>query len=110
MSTTTPRLLLIDNGFPIPETQIPVFDGDEPFAFLDMGWRELHLAVEYEGEHHRLNRFQVASDIRRLEKVEQLYRVVRLTAEDRRTDVIRRVHNAVQAQGFECPCNWPSVR
>ena len=26
------RLLLIDNGFPKPETQIPVFDGDEPFA------------------------------------------------------------------------------
>jgi hypothetical protein len=31
------RLLLIDNGFPIPETQIPVFDGGVPFAYLDMG-------------------------------------------------------------------------
>src|SRR6185437_9101223 len=30
------RLLLIDNGFPIPETQIPLFDGGvDPFAVLD---------------------------------------------------------------------------
>jgi hypothetical protein len=50
------RLLLIDNGFPIPETQIPVFDGDEPFAFLDMWWRHVQLAVEYDGEQHRGDR------------------------------------------------------
>ena len=47
------RLLLIDNGFPIPETQIPVSEGVEPFAYLDMGWRDLQLAVEYDGDQHR---------------------------------------------------------
>ena len=68
------------------------------------------LGVEYEGEHHRINRFQFASDIHRLDKVEQLWRVVRVTAEDRRTGVIQRVHRAVETQGFECPCNLSSVR
>ena len=81
-----------------------------PFAFLDMGWEDWMLGVEYEGEHHFGSRFQIASDIHRLEKVEQFWRVVRVTAEDRRSGVIRRVHRAVEAQGFECPCNLPSVR
>jgi hypothetical protein len=102
------RLWLIEAGFPRPQTQIPVFGPDGvPFAFLDLGWEEWMLGVEYEGEHHRANRFQVASDIHRLEKVEQLWRVVRVTAEDRRAGVIRRVHRAVEAQGFECPCYLP---
>jgi hypothetical protein len=99
------RLWLVEAGFPRPQTQIPVFGPDGvPFAFLDLGWDEWMLGVEYEGEHHRANRFQVASDIHRLEKVQQLWRVVRVTAEDRRVGVIRRVHRAVEAQGFECPC------
>ena len=33
------RLLLIDGGLPIPQTQIPVLDGGAPVAFVDMGWR-----------------------------------------------------------------------
>ena len=105
------RLWLIEAGFPRPQTQIPVFGPDGvPFAFLDLGWEEWMLGVEYEGEHHRINRFQFASDIHRLDKVEQLWRVVRVTAEDRRTGVIQRVHRAVETQGFECPCNLSSVR
>ena len=57
------RLLLIDNGFPIPETQIPVLDGHVPFAFLDMGWRHIQLAVEYDGDQHRTDRPQYVKDI-----------------------------------------------
>ena len=60
------RLLLIDNGFPIPETQIPLFDGAvDPFAFLDMGWRHIQLAVEYDGDQHRTDRPQYVKDMRR---------------------------------------------
>ena len=51
---TRVRLLLIDKGFPRPETQIPLLDQlGEPFAYLDMGWRDMMIAVEYDGEHHR---------------------------------------------------------
>lgn len=105
------RLWLIEAGFPRPQTQIPVFGPDGvPFAFIDMGWEVWMLGVEYEGEHHFSSRPQIAGDIHRLEKVERLWRVVRVTAEDRRVGVIRRVHRAVEAHGFECPCNLPSVR
>ena len=51
---TRVRLLLIDKGFPRPETQIPLLDHlGLPFAYLDMGWRDMMIAVEYDGEHHR---------------------------------------------------------
>jgi hypothetical protein len=94
------RLLLIDNGFPIPETQIPVFDGDEPFAFLDMGWRELHLAVEYDGEQHRTDRPQYVKDARRIPKIERLgWQVIRVLNEDRPSEVLARVYEAWLRRG-----------
>ncbi|MGV0838449.1 hypothetical protein [Mycolicibacterium thermoresistibile] len=98
------RLWLIEAGFPRPRTQIPVLDTDGvPFAFLDMGWEEWMLGVEYEGEHHR-ERLRYAGDIHRLEKIQRQWGVVRLTAEDSQTSVIHRVHRAVLALGVDCPC------
>jgi hypothetical protein len=50
------RLLLIDAGLPRPHTQIPVFGVDGlPIAYLDMGWPDLMVAVEYDGDHHRVD-------------------------------------------------------
>lgn len=104
------RLWLVEAGFPVPQTQIPMVGPDGvPFAFIDMGWDEWMLGVEYEGAHHRANRFQVTGDVHRLEKVEQQYRIVRVTAEDRRVGVIQRVHHAVVSLGFQCPCKLPNV-
>lgn len=98
------RLWLIEAGFPRPRTQIPVCDTDGvPFAFVDMGWPDWMLAVEYEGQHHR-ERLRYAGDIQRLERVQQQWSVVRLTAEDTQVSVIHRVHRAVSALGVDCPC------
>lgn len=89
------RLLLIDNGFPIPETQIPVFDGDEPFAFLDMGWQHLQLAVEYDGDHHRTDRPAYVRDRRRIPKIERRgWELIRVINEDRPLEVLARVYDA----------------
>jgi hypothetical protein len=63
------RLLLISAGFPRPQTQIRVlneFGWTE--AYLDMGWEDIKLAVEYDGDQHRSSRYQYVKDIRRLEK------------------------------------------
>jgi hypothetical protein len=60
------RLLLIDAGYPRPQTQIPVFDADGfAFAYLDMGWKFMMVAAEYDGEHHRTDPVQFRKDIRR---------------------------------------------
>ena len=91
---------MIDNGFPIPETQIPVFDGDEPFAFLDMGWRHLQLTVEYDGDQHRTDRPQYVKDQRRLPKIAKRgYEVIRVIAEDRNFEILERVYESWLRRG-----------
>jgi hypothetical protein len=90
------RLLLIRAGFPRPTTQIPVYDEYRQLvAVLDMGWEEIQVAVEYEGDHHRTDRRQFNKDIRRFETVTDLGWIdVRVTAEDTAGGIISRVTSA----------------
>ena len=91
------RLLLIEAGLPRPTTQIPVRDDcGSVVAYLDMGWEDVMVAVEYDGEQHRTDRRQYVWDVRRLELLEQLgWIVVRVVAGDRREDILRRVRAAI---------------
>ena len=91
------RLLIVDAGFPRPQTQIPVRnEWGWAEAYLDMGWEDIKVAVEYDGEHHQLSRYHYVKDIRRHEKVALQYGwiVVRVIAEDRPDEIIRRVAEA----------------
>lgn len=91
------RIVLVQAGLPRPQTQIPVQDefGDV-MAYLDMGWEDVKVAVEYDGEQHRSDRRQYTWDIRRLEMLERRgWIVVRVVAEDRPLDIIRRVQAAL---------------
>ncbi len=87
------RLLLIRAGFPAPQTQIPVHDEyGQLVAVLDMGWEEMKLAVEYEGDHHRTDRRQFNKDIRRAAALADLgWSHIRVTAEDTEGGVVARV-------------------
>jgi len=91
------RLLLIDAGLPRPQTQIPVQGVDGmPVAYLDLGWEEHMVAVEYDGDQHRTDRRQYVKDIRRLEMLERMgWIVVRVVAEDRPAAVVTRVRAAL---------------
>ncbi|ORV26978.1 hypothetical protein AWB98_13045 [Mycolicibacterium conceptionense] len=84
------RLMLIDAGFPRPQTQIPVLGPDGyPRYFLDMGWEELMLAVEYEGAQHA---DQLGYDITRTDYLECVgWTHVRVAAGHRRPTIIARV-------------------
>ncbi|WAJ44819.1 hypothetical protein OK015_27620 [Mycobacterium sp. Aquia_216] len=94
------RLLLIDAGVPAPTTQIPVVDGYRLLAMLDLGWRELGVAVEYDGDHHRSDRRQYVKDQWRLRKLAELgWIVIRVIAEDDPEDVVERVRRALLARG-----------
>jgi Protein of unknown function (DUF559) len=91
------RLLLIRAGLPRPTTQIPVVsaDGSRQY-YLDMGWEEVMVAVEYDGEQHRTDRWQYARDIKRSEQLERLgWLVIRVIATDRADEVVRRVRDAL---------------
>ncbi|MGA5542595.1 hypothetical protein ACPCIR_12155 [Mycobacterium sp. NPDC051198] len=91
------RLLLINNGLPRPQTQIPVVRANGyPFAYLDMGWSEWMVAVEYDGDQHRSDRTQYVKDIRRIAELERMgWIIVRVVAEDRPVEILRRVRTAI---------------
>lgn len=94
------RLWLLNCGFPRPQTQIPVLEGSRPVAFLDMGWPEYQVAVEYDGDHHRRNREQYVKDIARLRMLEALgWIVIRVIAEDRPAHWLERTEAALQSRG-----------
>jgi very-short-patch-repair endonuclease len=95
------RLLLIRSGLPKPQTQIPVLADGRVVAYLDMGWPDLMVAVEYDGDQHRTDRAQYVKDIRRHERLESMgWIIVRVVAEDHPVDVIRRVRRALDCRSF----------
>jgi very-short-patch-repair endonuclease len=60
-----------------------------------MGWEHIKLAVEYDGDHHWMDRRRYYHDIRRAEAVaESGWIDVRVTAEDTEGGVIARVSAA----------------
>lgn len=96
------RLALISAGFPIPHTQIEVFDEyGHAFARLDMGWPEFHVAVEYDGAQHWTDATQRSWDIDRAALLDEKgWTVIRVSAgllRDRR--FLGRVASALRARG-----------
>jgi hypothetical protein len=76
------RLLLVQAGFPRPQTQIPVFDEyGFVIARIDMGWPEYLVGVDFEGAHHWTNPKQRTWDVERLAKLQELgWTDIRLTS------------------------------
>jgi hypothetical protein len=94
------RLLLIAAGLPAPDTLIPVNEGWRTVGVLDMGWERCKVAVEYDGDHHRTDRRQYARDQWRIRRLEALgWIVIRVIAEDKPEDVVRRVRDARTRRG-----------
>jgi hypothetical protein len=86
------RLLVIRNGFPRPQTQIPVYDEYGVLvAVLDMGWEDIKLALDYEGDHHR-SPIRFNKDIRRHDDVTELgWMDIRVTSRDTEGGIIARL-------------------
>ncbi len=89
------RLLLIDDGFPRPQTQIsvPGLDG-YPLYRLDMGWEDAMIAVEYDGDDHR-KPSRVRRDILRSEYlIRRGWTHIRVVAGQQRREIVHRVRRA----------------
>jgi hypothetical protein len=87
------RLLIIDAGYPPPQTQMPVYgDYGELVAVVDMGWEDVKIALEYEGDHHRTDRRQFRKDIERFEVLPELgWITIRVMAEHTRGGILARL-------------------
>ncbi|HPY22984.1 MAG TPA: hypothetical protein PLK19_01500 [Mycobacterium sp.] len=103
------RMLLVQNGFPRPETQIQVRDSDGlVVARLDMGWRQWRVGVDFEGAHHWTDPRQRNRDIERYALLPELgWADIRLTSgilHNTPQRFLDRVGAALVARG--CPRTW----
>ncbi|WP_006247353.1 type IV toxin-antitoxin system AbiEi family antitoxin [Mycolicibacterium tusciae] len=90
------RLLVIRAGYPRPRTQIPVRspDGRRQY-YLDMGWEDLMLALEYDGEQHRNDPDVYADDIKRSEDIAEVgWTRLRVVKANSSAEVLRRLDRA----------------
>jgi len=94
------RLVLIDAGLPAPRTQIRVSDGVNE-AFLDMGYDEPRIGLDYDGQHHSADRGQYVHDIGRAELIEREGWIdVHVVAEHSRRFILHRVSDAFARRGY----------
>jgi len=92
---TALRLMLVDAGLPRPQTQIRVRRPNGRSYYLDMGWPELMVAVEYDGEHHRTDRLSYTNDVARSEYLASVgWVVIRVLVGHQRWEIVERVHRA----------------
>jgi len=94
------RLVLIDGGLPAPRTQILVTDGVSE-AFIDMGYDEPMVGLDYEGSHHSENRGQYVYDIGRAELIDRRGWIdIRVVAEHSRRFILHRVDEAFTRRSY----------
>lgn len=94
------RLVLIDAGLPPPRTQILITDGFNE-AFIDMGYDEPMVGLDYDGQHHSTDRGQYVHDIGRAELIErQGWIDIHVVAEHSRRFIIHRVSEALARRGY----------
>lgn len=103
------RILLVNSGFPRPQTQIRVCD-HEGFvvARLDMGWPEYRVGVDFDGAHHWTDPRQRSKDVERYARLPELGWIdVRATSSMLHNNprvFLDRVGTALTARG--CPRTW----
>jgi hypothetical protein len=101
------RLVLIDAGLPAPRTQIRVSDGFAE-AFIDMGYDEPMVGLDYEGVHHSANRGQYVYDIGRTDLIDrQGWIDIRVVKEHSRRFILHRAFEAFARRGWIPPKSAP---
>ena len=100
------RMVVYDAGLPKPRTQIRVSDGMFS-AFIDLGWDEPKVGLDYEGAHHFSDRGQIVHDIDRYEMIDrQGWLDLRVVAEHRPRFIESRIRDAF-AQRDYTPSSTP---
>jgi len=102
-------LLLVRNGFPCPQTQVPVRDQNgRVFARIDIGWPEYQVGVDFDGAHHFTDPRQRSWDVERYTRIPELGWIdVRLTSgmlHHQPRVFLDRVGAALLSRG--CPKTW----
>jgi very-short-patch-repair endonuclease len=94
----------VDAGLPEPVLDHDVYDGAGVFVgCVDLAYPELRIAIEHEGDHHRLDTRQWNRDIAKHDRLAELgWRVIRVTKSMLFEDpglLVSRVRSALRARG-----------
>ena len=98
------RVIIVLAGLPEPECNLNVFD--EVGRFLargDLAYPDFKLLIEYQGDHHRTDRAQWRSDIRRTGRLEDHgWQVLQFTDDDLRDPaaLVARIALRLRARGW----------
>ena len=80
---TETRLMIVDRGLPEPVVQHEEYDGSRLVARVDLAYPQWKIAIEYEGDGHRVDKERWRRDIRRQRDLEDRgWIVIRLTYAD----------------------------
>ncbi len=94
------RMVLLDAGLPRPRTQVEVSDGFSR-AFLDLGFDEPKVGLDFEGDQHRTDRPQFVHDIGRYEMIDrQGWMDLRVVSEHSPRFIAYRVREAFAQRGY----------
>lgn len=103
---TVLRLMLRFARLPEPHPNVPLGNSTRFLARVDLIYLAYRVIVEYDGDHHRIDRRQRERDIERREALEREgWRVIVVTAQSMRhpQQVVRRVHRALVEGGYRGP-------
>ncbi|OMC38825.1 hypothetical protein A5740_01845 [Mycobacterium sp. GA-1841] len=88
-------LLVVRAGYPPPRTQHPIYNEyGALIGEVDLGWPELKIAMEYEGQHHT-DPDVLRKDIARIDEIREMgWIVIRVTCRDGEASVLGRLAKA----------------
>ncbi|NRQ40805.1 hypothetical protein HII36_54725 [Nonomuraea sp. NN258] len=97
------RVILVDGGLPRPTTQIRVPLSDR-VAYLDLGWEEFRLAVEYDGQEFHTSPLHQQHDADRRDELRRRgWRVIAVRRDvipGKAADLLEHVANALIERGW----------
>ena len=99
------RVMLMDSGLPRPATQIRVPLSADRTAYLDLGWKDYKVAVEYDGQRHHTSQADRRHDEARREELKrQGWRVIAIRKDvipGRTAELLQHVADALIQRGWE---------
>ncbi|MGI5287246.1 DUF559 domain-containing protein [Nonomuraea polychroma] len=99
------RVILVEGGLPKPSTQIRVELDNDRHAYLDMGWEDFKVAVEYDGQEHHTSAADQQRDADRREELRRRgWRVIAVRRDvipGQIADLLYHVANALIERGWQ---------
>ena len=110
---TRTRMLIVLGGLPEPAIGLPVFDECGGWlATPDLSYREIRVAVEYDGRHHDANSRQWSRDVLRNENlIAAGWLIIVVRADDLRlrpAATLMRIFSALERRGCKGLPRWPA--